>query len=359
MTAARTARGLAVQARPRTIFVREDDWRTGRMSSAELSAWLRRRRLREQGLLTMLSEHRYLTTELIHALFFTGRSRRAVQKSLRSLRAASATGEHGVHLGLVARWAQMEPVVAWDQATPRISGWRRRTSLWLLTERGAAAVAVYRNLEPKAVMRRSLFASEYLSDLEHALDTNSFFVGLAAAARERPDEGLYNWVGDNAMRRNYQELGLDLAPDGWGRYLTASKEVVFALEWDRGTEGAQRWTRKAQTYARERAGPERAARSLLVVVPAPTRERSVREAAARGLPPASAVRLWTTHAPLLAERGPLGDVWLECGVVAGERSRLTDLPGRPRTARRIDDCIGKPTWWERRPGAGEGDDAMA
>jgi hypothetical protein len=339
-----------------TIFVREDDWRTGRMTSEELSAWLSRRRIREQVLLTMLSEHRYLTTDHIHALFFVGRTRRAVQLSLRAMRAGSGPG---VHLGLVARWAQMEPVIARDQATPRITGWRRRTSLWLLTDRGAAAVAVYRDLEPGAVIRRAMFAAEYMSDLEHALDTNSFFVDLAEAARERSDEGLYNWVGDDAMRRNYRELGMDVAPDGWGRYLTPSKEVLFAIEWDRGTEGAQRWTRKVQTYAREQAGPERAARTVLVIVPSPTRERSVREAVARGLGRTSTVRVWTTDARLLAERGPLAALWLEVGNAAGDRHRLTDLPGRERTARRVEDCIGKPMWWERRPGAGEGDSAVA
>jgi hypothetical protein len=161
------------------------------------------------------------------------------------------------------------------------------------------------------------------------------------------------------MRRNYRELGMDVAPDGWGRYLTPDKEVVFAVEWDRGTEGAQRWTRKIGIYAREQAEPARAARTVLVVVPSPTRERSVRDAVARDLLPAGAVRVWTTHTALLAEQGSLADVWLELGRAEGERRRLTDLPGRERTTRRFEDCIGKPTWWERRPGAGEGEAAVA
>ena len=36
------------------------------------------------------------------------------------------------------------------------------------------------------------------------------------------------------------------------------------------------------------------------------------------------------------------------------RIRLVELPARPGAGLRVEDCVGKPGWWERRPGGGEG-----
>ena len=328
----------------RTVFVRRAEWKTGtRMAADELSAWLRRRRVRESVLLTMLSEHRYLTTEQIRSVFFP--SLRAAQYQLRFL---------AVELRLVMRWPQLEPVVVTDGPAPTFWGWLRRSSLLLLTERGAAVVAAYRRLDLQSLVRRSFYAAEYCFHVEHDLEANAFWVGLASAARDRPDQGLYHWVGDDAMRRNYQELGVDLAPDGWGRYLTADREVLFALEWDRGTEAPQRLARKAQGYVSHRAGRVGESNHVLVVLPSPTREDSIRDALARVMSAGRSVRFWTTHAALIHELGPLGEIWKEASSEHESRIDLPAMPGRPRTARRVEDCIGKPTWWERRPGGGGG-----
>ena len=331
---------LIVHPGVRTVFVREAEWKTGlRMSAEELASWLLRRRVRELVMLTMLSEHRYLTTEQLHALFFP--SLRSAQLHLRRL---------ALQLRLVMRWPQLEPVVANPGPAPSFWGWRRRTSLFLLTELGAAVVAAYRKLDQQALVRRSFYTAEYCYHLEHDLETNGFWVSLAADARDLPDQGLYHWVGDDAMRRNYEERGIELRPDGWGRYLAPDREVLFSLEWDRGTEAPQRLSRKAQAYV---AQPEGAG-NVLVVVPGQTREASVRDAIDRSLAGQRSVRFWTTHAGLLRERGPLGELWLEVGGRGPDRLQLAALPGRPRSGRRVEDCVGKPTWWERRPGGGEG-----
>jgi len=335
---------LLVHPGRRTVFVRRAEWKTGtRMAAGELSAWLRRRRARESVLLTMLSEHRYLTTEQIRIVFFP--SLRAAQYQLRLL---------AVELRVVMRWPQLEPVVMTDGPAPTFWGWRRRSSLFLLTERGAAVVAAYRRLDLQSLVRRSYYAAEYCFHVEHDLEANGFWVGLAAAARDLPDEGLYHWVGDDAMRRNYQELGVDLAPDGWGRYLTADREVLFSLEWDRGTEPPQRLARKAHSYISHRAGRIGDCNHVLIVLPSPTREGSIRDALARVLPAGRSVRFWTTQAALIHQLGPLGDIWKEAGSQRELRIDLPAMPGRPRTARRVEDCIGKPSWWERRPGGGGG-----
>jgi hypothetical protein len=334
-------RGRAVlQPGVRTVFVRKAEWKTGsRMPADELAAWLRRRRIRELVLLTMLGEHRYLTTEQLRALFFP--SLRAAQLHLRWL---------ARDLRLVMRWPQLEPVVADPGPAPRFWGWRRRSSLFLLTERGAAVVAAYRKLDPQSVIRRSFYTAEYCYHLEHDLETNGFWVSLAAAARDLPDQGLYHWVGDDAMRRNFQERGVDLAPDGWGRYLTPNGEILFSLEWDRGTEAPQRLSRKALAHL----GQPEAAGNVLVVVPAATREPSVRSAIERSLPERRAVRFWTTSVGLLRDHGTLGDVWLEVGARGDGRIGLASLPAHGRSGRRVEDCLGKPGWWEQRPGGGEG-----
>src|SRR5262249_53156428 len=154
--------------------------------------------------------------------------------------------------------------------------------------------------------------------LDHTLETNGFWVSLAAAARDLPDQGLYHWVGDDAMRRNHQERGVDLAPDGWGRYLVPGGEIRFSLEWDRGTEPPQRLARKAQAYQAQPGGGG----SVLVALTGQTREASVRAAIARVLTSRSPVRLWTTHVGLLREHGPLGPIWSEVAGRGDGRIRL-------------------------------------
>jgi hypothetical protein len=333
----------------RTIFVRQATWKaTAGMSAEELAswtrrqhaAWLRRRRIRELVLLTMLHEHRYFTTEQLRALFFP--SLRAAQLHLRWL---------AVEQRLVMRWPHYEPVVADPGPAPTFWGLRRRSSLFLLTELGAVLVAAYRQLDAKAVVRRSFYTAERERTLEHTLETNGFWVSLAAAARELPDQGLYHWVGDDAMRRNHQERGVEMAPDGWGRYLVPSGEIRFSLEWDRGTEPPQRLSRKAMAFL---AQPGAGGGNVLVVVPGATREASVRAAIGRELPERRAARFWISQAGLLREQGPLGRVWSEVAGSSQERVALTDLPVRPGSGLRVEDCVGKPGWWERRPGGGEG-----
>jgi Replication-relaxation len=334
------------QLGPRSILVRSATWKaTTDIPASELedwsrrqhTAWYRRRRSRDLVLLTMLYEHRYLTTEHLYALFFT--SLRSAQLRLRWL---------AVEQRLVMRWPHYEPVATGPGPAPNLWGLRQRSSVFLLTDLGAGLVATYRKLDVKAAVRRSFYTAERERTLDHSLETNGFWVGLAAAARDLPDQGLYHWVGDDAMRRNHQERGADLAPDGWGRYLVAGEEVRFSLEWDRGTEPPQRLGQKAAAHLALAAGG-----NVLMVVPGATREASVRAAIARVLPERPTVRFWTAPARLLRERGPLGPVWLQVGV-GGDRGSLAELPRRPGVGLRVEDCIAKPGWWERRPGGGEG-----
>jgi len=105
---------------------------------------------------------------------------------------------------------------------------------------------------------------------------------------------------------------------------------------------------------RERAGLN----NVLFVAPDARREEAIRTAiakqhrAARALPSCT---FWTANAAALGAEGPLAGLWR--GVTATddlEPARLREMPARPRSEHGIDDCIGKPRWWERRPAGGSG-----
>src|SRR5262249_46299643 len=104
----------------RTIMVRESEWHSGtgmRIPRDEMAALLRRLRTRDVCLLLMLGQHHYLTTDLLQSLFFP--SLRYTRMRLRWLTESRR---------LLVRYRQQEP---------RHQGWRRRFSLFLLSERGA------------------------------------------------------------------------------------------------------------------------------------------------------------------------------------------------------------------------------
>lgn len=336
------------QAGGRTIFVRAQDWdyqtlgvgggadgeappdggrrRRSRPDGGLARALLRdRRRALDVAVLTCLGQHHYLTTSHVQALFVS--RPRAAQRQLRKLE----------EWGLVTRWHQMEP--------RQVGGWRKHSDLFLLTAQGAHVLARYRRVEARPLIRRAFRAFHYAYHLEHALGVNGFFASVLAASRATPDQGLYHWLGDDGIRRAFADTDPELAPDGFGRYLTANAEIGFHLEWDAGTEPPQRLRAKA------RAALAAARGQALWVAPWAAREQTVRSALERESN-GRASGFWTTHTGLLGEQGPLGSVWRP--LDSTERRSLDALPGRARRALQVEDCLGKPGWWERRPGGTEG-----
>ncbi len=320
----------------RTIFVRPQAWEhdvaaertsgAGRGADGLAGALLRdRRRALDMAVLACLGQHHYLTTGHAQALFFT--RVRAAQRQMRKLE----------EWGLITRWHQMEP--------REVGGWRKHPDVFLLTARGATVLAHYLRSEAKPLIKRAFSAFHYAFHLDHALGANGFFASLIHASRELPDQGLYHWLGDDGIRAAFQERDPELSPDGFGRYLTADAEIGFHLEWDSGTERPQRLRAKA------RAALEAVRGHVLWVAPWPAREQTIRSALERESS-GRVAGFWTTHAGLLREHGPLGEIWR--GLEQDDRRTLTALPGRPRGPLQIEDCLGKPGWWERRPGGTEG-----
>jgi hypothetical protein len=287
---------------------------------------------RDMAMLMALDSYRYLDRGQLQALFFSGP--RSCQYRLRWL----------VDHGLVRTWrVVMRP------------GRVCRSSIYLLSRRGAAALAEWLDEDPQQYLRRAEHALERRFHLVHQLEANQFFVELAFAARDLPGHGLYHWVGEHGVQDAYAE-GDERGPipDGWGRLLAPDREVLIHLEWDRGTEQPRRLRAKLHAYTAyfaDRAGAS--ANQVLFVAPTEQRERQI----ACLLPDHAdaereSCRFWTTATAFMAAGGPLGAVW--GGDGSRRRVSVLEMASLPRSERQVEDAVGKPGWWLRRPGGGGG-----
>jgi Replication-relaxation len=327
--------GRSPYFRGRPILLRTRDPKAdARLTANETDSLLRSLTARDVAILTVLHQYRYLDRAQVQALFFAGR--RQSQGRVRWL-----MDQHLIH-----RWLSLQP-----------PGWHRRDSVLMLSGRGARVLAACQGIDARPMVRQSKHAEEHSFHITHDLETNGFFVGLAATSRELPGQGLYHWVGQEACRRLYRERGGRLTPDGWGRYLTPTGEIVFLLEWDRGSESPKRLGLKVTGYIRHFLRRRDAELNpILFVAPGPAREDVIRRVIAQHLPPGSRriCGFWTTDVDRLRVLGPLGPIWQAVEARGAARVALIQFPARPRSARRVEDCIGKPGSWERRPGGGEG-----
>ncbi|MGH7759858.1 MAG: replication-relaxation family protein [Candidatus Dormibacteraceae bacterium] len=287
--------------------------------------------LRDLGILQELDSHRYLDRDQIQALFFPGP--RNCQYRLQWLL------EHGL-------------LVRWRAATR--PGRICRASIYLLAQRGAARLAEWRDQNPEPFIKRAEHALERRFHLIHQLEANQFFVRLAVASRDSRDRGLYHWVGEHEIVAAYAESDEHgPIPDGWGRLLTPDRELLIHLEWDRGTEQSRRLRAKVQAYVRYFVDrPHASANQVLWVVPTRAREEQLARIVRDVDTNRECCRCWTTTADLLATEGPGARIWSD--GTNGARRELASMRGLDRTHRRIEDCIGKPTWWMRRPAGGAG-----
>lgn len=303
-------------------------------SDSEGDVLLRRLTQRDVAMLSALDQHRYLDQGQMEDLFFP--SERATQLRIRWLR----------DQGLILRWLRLRPQT-----------WLREPSVLALSSRGAWLLSSIRGEGPRAAMQRSRHAASHRYHLAHDIEANGLFVGLAAAARLLDDEGLYHWMGEWASRLAYRERGAAFFPDGWGRFISPSGEVVLLLEWDRGTESPRRLGVKVSQYVSYFSRRKQAALSnVLFVTPNSAREETVRDSIRRRLPAhqQTCCTFWTADLSRLAESGPLGPIWRPLRGESGRPTALVELPSHPRSPRRVEDCVGKPGWWLRRPGGGEG-----
>lgn len=325
------------------------------LTQEETSVLLRSLTQRDVAILQALHDYRYLTTLQIQQLFFHGI--RSAQMRLQFL---------STH-GLIYRWQMIDP-----------PGLTRRPSLLLLTSRGGRLLAEFRGHSSWSYIRRAKDARDHCWHVTHDLEANGFFVDLALASRLHTDQGLLLWIGEESSRSSRRVWAKErrrpiATPDGEGFYLTRGRIVSFDLEWDRGTESATRLRAKLRTYVgfyQDTKGADR--EHVLFVLHRNSREELLHHAAGElfGIG-RDCCRFWTTTVERIDQVGPLGPLWAAVGRDSAQddddqldnpkpvdlkrlhRRRLTELPARETSQRTIADCIGRGSWWERRPGGGE------
>jgi len=286
---------------------------------------------RDIAILMALRQYRYLDLDQIRAIFF------------RSLRRAQARARWLSQHHLIIRWAASD-----------ISTLHRRPSVFCLSPRGAGVLAACMKQPSRGHVDYARHARDHCFHIVHDPEANEFFIELAAAAAPLHDAGLYHWVGDEDCRRLYRVRGSDLAPDGWGRLLTPAGDVIFFLEWDRGTESPARIAAKVSGYLTHFADkPSPELNHVLFVAPGPARGASIRATVDRLLPSGSC-SFWVTHIELLSKIGSLGPIWCRTEGDADDRTSILELPAHSRSLRTVAHSIGKPNWWEFRPGGGSG-----
>jgi len=326
------------------------------LTQEQTSHLLRSLTQRDIAIVQALHDYRYLNTFQIQQLFFHGI--RSAQMRLRFL------SDHG----LIYRWQMIDP-----------PGLTRRPSLLLLTPRGGRLLAEHRGDSPWSYIRRAKDARDHCWHVTHDLEANGFFVDLALASRLSIDQGLLLWVGEESSRSSRRAWGKEhrrqvATPDGEGLYLANGRTIRFDLEWDRGTESLIRLRAKLRTYVGYYKNTKGADHEHVLFV----LHRDGREVLLHNLlgdlfeARSHCCRFWTTTVDRINQAGPLGPLWAAAGRRDSEtddeeeledarpvdprrlhRRRLTALPTGDRLTRTVADCIGRPQWWERRPGGGE------
>jgi len=296
---------------------------------------LRTLTVRDLGILMALDQYRYLDRKQIQDLFFQGP--RPCQNRLQYL-----TDQHAV----ISWNARLQP------------GYYPRPSVYLLSRRGARLLARLFQADQSSFVWRAEHARTRAYHLMHDLEANAFFVAVARASGPLSDQGLYHWVGERGCWRSYQEAHeLGPIPDGWGRYLLPEGEVIFFLEWDRGTLPRARLRSKVTSYTTYFRARRRAASThVLYVVPSDAREAQVRAEISRALSrvrTADCCRFWSATVDRLRQEGSLGRIWRPSGSTT-KLVRLADFATQPRSSLPVAACIGKPDWWKHRPSGGQG-----
>jgi hypothetical protein len=188
---------------------------------------------------------------------------------------------------------------------------------YVLGPLGAALLAAHHDQDPASLGHRRdrTLALAHSQRLAHLVGVNGFFCALAQDARHHPGAELELWWSEQACGLRWGRL---IRPDGYGRWREHHQQIDFFLEYDRATEAPQRLAGKLTGYL-ELADATGIATPLLVWLPTPARETTIRHAlAGTSLPVATA-----TSNP---DHSPAGPLWLPLHR-SGRRRRLIELAG--------------------------------
>ena len=321
-----------------------------RPSQSELTRLHRTLTQRDLVILQCLYDYRYLNTLQVKELVFP------------SLRSCQMRLQHLKELGLIYSWKVIE--------TP---GVKRRHSLLLISARGARVLADWHGDDQRAYVERSHAVRDHSLHATHDLEANQFFVALVMQSRQRRAEGLLHWYSEEHVRADRGEMAREFkwpvpAPDGSGVYLMLGGRILFDLEWDRATESLARLRQKINAYVGYYKHFRTAKQHhVLFVLPSDDREDNVHYTIWERRPHShsdNCCSFWTTTAYRLRWWGPLGAIWGSVNIRAvdpppygitnvQDRARLNQMEPMNTNEGVISDCIGKPAWWERRPGGAQ------
>lgn len=302
------------KAREIAIRTRGAQGRAPWMTSEMIAELAYRLTMRDRQLLTVVWEHRVLTTTQLATLFFPSAER--ARQRLNRL--------HGLHALLRFR--------PW---TPTGSKpWH-----WVLGPAGARVLAIEQGQDLSAFGYRQDAATAIAvsSRLSHQIGVNDFFVTLHAHAAESSNAAaLEQWWSEHRCAALWGDLA---RPDAFGRWTQTRADgptstLDFFLEHDTGTETLARVTAKLGGYA-DLAEATGITTPVLFWLPSAKRETNLRRLlGAPEIPVATAV-----HAAAASSAGPAGPVWQPAGDT-GPRRSLSDLARLWRTVPRQDDAPG-------------------
>jgi hypothetical protein len=245
---------------------------------------------RDRCLLDLIEEHRVLTSDQVHRLFFTGL--RTCQLRLTVLR----------NLDLLDRFR-------FACAHGGTQPWK-----WVLGLAGARfqAAGASRTAPTERAHREHMLRLSASPTLDHLLATNEFFVRLQHATRRGHGVSLDRWWSEQSATAGF----LGIRPDGHGLWTCGKRTTGLFVEVDLGTENLARLTSKLVSYSRLVAagGPSY---PVLFWLPSIDREDHLQQLLRRD-PPDIPVAT-ATH-----DADPAGRVWMP--IDGWQRLRLNELP---------------------------------
>jgi hypothetical protein len=285
--------------RPHTTStrLRGSQIRAPRVSAEVVAELAYRLTARDREVLTLVWEHRVLTTGQLTRLFFPTPER--ARQRLNHL--------HRHHALL--RFRPWTPVGS--------KPWH-----WVLGPVGAHVLAVEhgQNITEFGYRQDTATAIAVSPRLAHQIGVNEFFVSLHVCARHQAGT-VEQWWSEQRCAALWGDLA---RPDAFGRWTQTRADGVsstldFFLEHDTGTETLARVVAKLSGYA-DLAEATGTTTPVLFWLPSPKREANLRRLL--GTPEISVAT--AVHTPTTSVNGPAGAVWQPAGAT-GPRYRLVDL----------------------------------
>jgi predicted transcriptional regulator len=177
--------------------------------------------------------------------------------------------------------------------------------------------------------------------VEHNTGVYGFFAHLCQAAQQEREQGrkhqLLWWETGIFIGRRYrhQDRMHNLRPDALAAYQVGERIIRFWLEWDRNTMKTKDLMEKFESYqyyirAREWSREPLLLPWLLIVVPDYDQERRITGILTQHFSTVSGLTLRITTQSRIADRGPLGEIWLPVLPVREARQDHQQGTGRCR-----------------------------